>query len=338
MRLLAGDIGGTKTLLGLFQWDHATQSYSVDVIERLVSQEFDGLLPMVLRLLADVQGPVDAAVFGVAGPVRQGRFCETTNLPWKIDAGRIQAATGIAHVALINDFHAVALGVDALQPCDIACVQRGVRDPMGPVAVIGAGTGLGKAVRIRDADGAFRVMESEGGLADFAPRNDLEMELHRFLRTRYDHVSWERVLSGHGLYDLYHFVIHHHLAPESPELRELFASAPRSCRPAIVGTQGTEGLDAACTKAVELFVTLYGSEAGNWALHTLPTGGMFLAGGIAAKLVRSLQQPGFIQAFCDKDRRRDLLEQVSVSIVLEPNVGLYGARHAALHAVLHHQG
>jgi glucokinase len=268
-------------------------------------------------------GGVDAAVFSVAGPVQAG-VCTTTNLPWVISESELARELKIP-VALINDFHAVAIGVTQLQAAELRVLQAGSRDPNGVYAVLGAGTGLGEAVAVPTGR-SVRVLPGEGGHSDFAPRNEEEWRLLRFLRTKSEHVSVERVVSGMGLGSLYDFVVADGQARDDAETRRRFADESRG---AVIGDRAA--LDPAAARALAMFVSAYGAEAGNLALKVLPTGGLYVAGGIAARMADRLAWDVFMDNFLSKGRMRELLRAIPVAVVLHPNVGLLGARaHAAL--------
>jgi glucokinase len=272
------------------------------------------------------------AGFGIAGPVADGRS-HTTNLPWIVDERDLALAVGAETVRLANDFHTLALGIPAVKPSNLVSLNPGVSDPTGPSAVIGAGTGLGEAITTVGASGQREVLASEGGHSSFAPRNELEIAVLRFLLQRYDHVSWERLLSGDGLVCLVEALAHLQKREPAPELAEIIAHDRRNAPPAVTG--GAAGGDPLCVDAVHLFCELYGAEAGNLALKCLATGGVFVAGGIAPKILDFLTDGRFQEAFCAKGRMRRLLERMPVRIVLDTKVGLLGAAAlAARSAVL----
>lgn len=326
MNVLVGDIGGTKTALGMYE-SLPAGGYKT-IAERVYVSHDHASLSAVLDCFLPTAGAsrrIDAAVFSVAGPVQNG-VCSTTNLPWIISEHELTALLG-SPVALINDFHAVALGVIELPAKSLRVVQAGTRDPKGVYAVIGAGTGLGEAAGMPLDDGSsVRVLPSEGGHADFAPRDEIEWQLFQYLRKLHGHVSVERVVSGMGLPDLYDFVVKSGLEPEDPETRRRFANESQG---AVISERA--GQDRAAARALSLFTSAYGAEAGNLALKVLPTGGLYVAGGIAARLVDQLDWQLFMQSFCDKGRMNPLLSTFPVSVVRETNVGLLGARaHAAL--------
>ncbi|MDQ3034258.1 MAG: glucokinase [Myxococcota bacterium] len=327
-RVLAGDVGGTKTVLSLYERSAipgGTAAWREVATTTFPSASHAGLeAPTSAFLDAAGAAPV-AAAFGVAGPVKDGR-CHTTNLPWLIDAGALSAALRIPRVGVINDFEATARGLLELEAHEVVVVQEGIVDPTGPVAVLGAGTGLGEAILVRTPAG-LQVLPTEGGHASFAPRDAIEDGLLTFLRERYpDHVSYERVLSGPGLATVYEYVIARGLAASTPETLERLRTDDPA---AVVGELGTTGADPACARALATFVSVYGSEAGNLALKTLPSGGLFVSGGIAPKILPALRTGAFVASFLAKGRMRALLETIRVSVVIEPRVGLHGARSLA---------
>jgi len=331
MRVLAGDIGGTKTLLAVAEVKPGERgSAQVEVLQRrrYDSPKYPGLASLCRAFLAELGGPLPrAAGFGIAGPVVDGR-CQATNLPWIIDAAELLQELSLSRVRLVNDFHALTLGIASLPPERLATLNQGTRDPGGPWAVIGAGTGLGEAISILGNDGHRQILATEGGHSDFAPRNELEIGVLRFLLKRHGHghVSWERLVSGEGLVNL---------CEALAELQGL--SPPPAVAQALQGDRGNapaaitaaSAQDPLCRAVVELFVGLYGSEAGNLALKTLPTGGVFLGGGIAPRLLPALQDGRFLAAFTDKGRMRPLLEKMPVQVVLGDDAGLLGAASLA---------
>jgi glucokinase len=325
MNVLVGDIGGTKTALGMYE-STGSGSYKTVAERTYVSHEYKSLSAVLAQFLptTGAKSQLDVAVFSVAGPVQNG-VVSTTNLPWVISEHELGTSLG-APVALINDFHAVALGVRELRDADLRVLQAGTRDPRGAYSVIGAGTGLGEAVAVPLEDGSVRVMPGEGGHADFAPRDETEWRLYQFLRAQHEHVSVERVVSGLGLASLYEFVVSAGLAPADPETRRRFTQEQHG---AVISERAKQ--DPAAARALALFVSAYGAEAGNLALKVIPTGGLYVAGGIAARLVDSLDWDEFVRSFVGKGRMGQLLKTVPIVVVREAAVGLLGARaHAAL--------
>lgn len=237
MKLLAADVGGTKTVLALVENGVVLRR------DTYVSRDFKGLTPMVEQFLGADRGRISRACFGVAGPV-ENDTCRATNLPWFIDARELERQLGITRVKLVNDFHALAIGIPSLGPDELAVLNDAPSDPNGPWVVIGAGTGLGQAVIIRGATG-YEVIASEGGHTDFAPRNELEIELLRFMLQRHHRVSYERVVSGMGLIALYDFMKSRNDPPESEQVREEMARNPEEI-PAIVSSHALAGDDPLC--------------------------------------------------------------------------------------------
>jgi glucokinase len=322
MRILAADVGGTKTELALFDGT-AHGGYHELRSQRYVSADFDGIEPMVRGFLGE--NTADRAGIGVAGPVVDDT-CRTTNLPWALDARQLERELGIGHVHLLNDFAAVALGIAALSPDDLVVLQEGEVDPDGPVIAVGAGTGLGEAIVLPSSSGR-RILASEGGHTDFAPRNEEEIALLRFLLQRHHRVSVERVVSGQGLVALYDFVVAEGLAPTSVALRERMKTEDPG---QVIGESALARSDPACVKAVDMFVSAYGAEAGNVALTVLPTGGVYLAGGIAPRLIERFRGDAFMKPFLTKGRMSYLLERMRVAVIMNARVGLLGARDAVM--------
>jgi glucokinase len=328
MQVLAGDIGGTKTLLAICDVsppDGRTGAPSIEVLasSRYDSRKFPGVGAICRAFASEMRRPLPRqAGFGVAGPVTNGRS-HTTNLPWVVDEQELAQALGIDSVSLANDFHVLALGIPAVKAADLATLNEGKRDPEGAWAVIGAGTGLGEAIATLGADGQREVLATEGGHCSFAPRTELEIAVLRFLLQRYDHVSWERVLSGEGLVSLVEAVAQVTGARLDGALAEAIAGDRRNA-PAVLTAAAAVG-DPLCRRAVELFCELYGSEAGNLALKTLATGGVYVAGGIAPKILDFMKDGRFRQAFVSKGRMRPLLEQMPVQVVLDTAAGVLGA-------------
>lgn len=307
---LAADIGGTKTLL-----------QRVDAVGGMLRQQsypsadYADLGDLLAAFLQGEAAPV-AACLAVAGPV-DGRRMRFTNLPWEVDADGLQTRLGIPRIELVNDFTAVGLGIAALQADDLFTLQAGCGHPQGMRLAVGAGTGLGVAFLSRQGDG-YVVHPSEGGHVDFAPADALQMDLLRYLQTRHGHVSWERLVSGPGIVAIHDF------------LRDSGrAGGPGAEDAAQVAARADAG-DSGAEQALALFVELYGAYVGNAALLTLPRGGIYLAGGIATKLLARMQSGGFLRSFLDKGRYAELLAGLPLHIVTHPNVGLLGATQAAL--------
>ena len=328
MRVLAGDIGGTKTAVAIARLD--SRRLSIERSETYPSGGFSTLEEILEKFLEAERHRPAVAAFGVAGPVVAGR-ARITKLPWRPDEGSIARACGIRRVRLLNDFVAAAYGLPYLSPRQLATVSRGKPDPGGPMAILGAGTGLGQAALWRSGkNGRVEAAASEGGHSDFGPRNDREDRLVRFVRARFGRVDRDRLLSGGGLALMYEFLKGDggREPAESPEV----AAAMRAEDPgAVIGRRGLpgEGSDPLCARALELFVEIYGSEAGNLALQYRATGGVYVGGGIAPKILPAMLAGGFRNAFLDKPPLGELLSRIPLRIVKERRLGLFGAAAAA---------
>jgi glucokinase len=323
--ILAGDVGGTKTVLATFEESAQGLVPRRDAV--FASREHDSLEEILRRFLAQGQGEeFRAACFGVAGPVAGGRVT-TTNLPWQLGEEELSRASGIPRVRLLNDLEAMAHGLLVLPERERAILNRGARaDRRATIAVLAAGTGLGQAMLYWDG-ARHHAIASEGGHASFAPRDEEEIELLRFLRRELGgHVSCERVLSGPGLHNVYRFLREESREPEPGWLALRLAKEDPS---AVVGEVGAAGRDPVCERAVLRFASIYGSEAGNLALRQLALGGVMLGGGIAPKLLPVLQRGGFLRAFTDKGRMAPLLAGIEVSVALDPRAPLRGAAELA---------
>lgn len=322
--ILAGDIGGTNTRLVIVDDRDGTL---VPVVQTRVRSREHASLETVLRaFLAEHPHPVTRAAFGIAGPVRRG-VCDATNLPWIVDAAHVKLEFGIERVGLINDLEANAWGIPTLSPDDVAVLQVGAPDAEGNLALISAGTGLGKAGVHWDGTRHW-PFATEGGHADFAPRNHLEMELLAFLLKQFPRVSYERLVSGPGLQNIYRFLRETGRGDEPPWLTERLRDGDPN---AVISQAALAGESSLCSQALDLFVALYGAESGNFALNVLARGGVFLGGGIAPKILPRLKDPVFLNAFLGKGRMRPVLEAMPVRVILNENTALMGAaRYAAL--------
>ncbi len=321
--ILAGDIGGTNTRLALF--DAAPGGLRIRHQATFPSRERSSLEATLSELLARHPVAVTRASFGIAGPVRGGR-CEATNLPWLVDAANVARHLGLERVGLFNDLVANAHGIPRLRGRDIVTLARGTRGAHGNQALISAGTGLGQAGLIWDG-AAHRPFASEGGHVDFAPRTPLEEELLDALRARHGRVSYERVVSGPGLVNIYRFLRDSGRGDEPPWLTARLGTEDPG---AVISELALAGGSPVCAQALDLFVTVYGAQAGNLALTMMATGGIYLGGGIAPKILAKLQEPGFLNAFTAKGRLRPLLLDIPVRVIMNPTTALLGAaRHAA---------
>lgn len=321
--ILAGDVGGTKTRLGFFE--RQGERYQLRREQTYASREQPNLEAIISAFLAADRKAPRRACFGVAGPVKNGR-CEATNLPWIVDAGHVARNLGIPEVSVINDLEATAYGIDVLQPQDLVTLAAGAPDAKGNRAVIAAGTGLGQAGLFWDGE-RHRPFACEGGHTDFAPRSDVEAELFTYLESRHGHVSYERILSGPGLYAVYEFLRGSGRGAEEGWLAdEIRAGDPA----AAISKAGLAGRSDLAGHALDLFVSIYGAEAGNLALKVMATGGVYVGGGIAPKILPRLQSPAFREAFVAKGRMRPLLEAMPLCVITDDRAALRGAaRYAA---------
>jgi glucokinase len=322
VKLIAGDIGGTKCLLATF--DTASRVFKTLREERYESARFDGLASVVRAFLVKNTEKIEAACFAVAGPVKDGEVI-TSNLPWHVNGKELASVLGLASVRLVNDFEAVGYGLDQLQGEDLATLQAGTRSPTGPIAVLGAGTGLGEAYLVWDGK-RYNVCPSEGGHVEFGPQSLLETGLLEHLRRRFGHVSYERILSGSGLAHIQEFLVASGVEKATPEVAKAIEHEDPA---AVVSKHGLARTDASCVRALDMFASIYGAQAGNLALTLLASGGVYLAGGIAPRIISKLQEGGFLRAFREKGRLSPLLERMPVSVIMNTRVGLLGAASLA---------
>ncbi|MFM1843076.1 MAG: hypothetical protein RLZZ490_1818 [Cyanobacteriota bacterium] len=347
--LLAGDIGGTKTILRLAQAeaDHPRLTIPPQTVlyeAEFSSQQFPDLVPMVEAFLnqahqaiADLTTPTQAC-FGIAGPVVDNA-CDLTNLHWQLNGDRLAQNLNLRTVSLINDFAAIGYGILGLTRDDLHPLQDIEPDPKAAIAIIGAGTGLGQGYIIPHAGGQYQVFNSEGGHCDFAPRNAEEFQLLTWVKNNHQlpRVSVERIVSGMGLVNIYQYLRSQYPDQESPRLAELhqqwekeLIQGERSIDLAAELAQAaSQQTDYLAERTLQLFVSAYGAEAGNLALKLLPNGGLYIAGGIAAKILPLLDRYQFLEAFHHKGRMRPLMQNIPIAVIMNPKVGLMGA---AIHA------
>ncbi len=320
--ILAGDIGGTNARLAYFQ----PQNGHLQLVSERVfpSREHKEFGEIVTRFVDESGTHPEAACFGIAGPVRNGRV-ETSNLPWIIEQSRLAKQIHLPATLLINDLEASAWGIGALTSVDLVALNQVSGTAVGNQAVIAPGTGLGEAGLFWDG-ARHHVFACEGGHTDFAPQDELQIELLRFLRTRFGHVSYERILSGPGLVNGYEFLRDEQKGKESPELA---AAMKQGDAAATISRAAMAGTDPLAEQALDLWIRVYGAEAANLALKAMSTGGLFLAGGITPKILPKLQGPLFMQAFLDKGRMRPLVESIPVQVVTNDKAGLLGAARCA---------
>lgn len=322
MRVLAGDIGGTKTAVAVVRVD--SRRLEVERYAVYPSQQFESLEDILEGFLETERSVPRVAGLGVAGPVI-GSSARVTKLPWTIQARRVEAAIGIPRVRIVNDFVAAALGIPYLEERQLLTLARGKPERHGPIAVIGAGTGLGQAALIWEGRD-YEPLASEGGHADLAPRTSLEDRLVAFLRPRFGRVTRDRLLSGQGLSLLYEFLRADGFAPEQRRVAKALAQEDPA---AVVSRFGLARRDRLCVAALRLFVSLYGSEAGNLALQYRSTGGLFVAGGIAPRILAAFRYPEFLESFLRKPPMETLLSRIPIRIIRDSSIGLFGAAAAA---------
>jgi glucokinase len=321
--ILVGDIGGTNTRLAVAEIVKGHFTFLAE--ETFPSREETSLEGALRKFLAKPLHPITRACLGVAGPVRDGR-CEASNLPWVIDSQKIAQLLNLPRVGLINDLEASAHGVADLEAEDVEVLNQGAPDAKGNRAVVSAGTGLGE-VGLFWHGREYRPFASEGGHADFAPRNHLEMDLLDYLLKRHSRVSAERVISGQGLINIYQFLRDTGRAEEPMWLADQMRHKDP---PAVISENALKEKSPLCVQALDLFVSLYGAEAGNVALKVMATGGVYLGGGIAPKIIVKLRDTVFMNAFTAKGRMRPLLEAIPVRVILNARVALLGAARCAL--------
>jgi glucokinase len=324
--ILAGDIGGTNTRIALFQQDDGKLKLARECI--YPSRQHQGLNEIVELFLRDQAATAETACFGIAGPVLDGR-ANASNLAWIVDARQLSRETAIKDVWLINDLEAHAYGINDLDPDDLFTLNPG-KPSAGNAALIAAGTGLGEAGVFWDGT-AHHAFAAEGGHADFAPGNELELALNAYLMKKFGHVSYERVLSGPGIKNIYDFLRDSKTEQEPQWLKdELQAAFDPSV---LISQYGQEGKAAICDHALNIFASVYGAEAGNLALRLLAVNGVFVSGGIAGKTKAKLKGPLFMERFVAKGRMRPLLEAVPVKVIVNEHIGLLGAaRYAVMKA------
>lgn len=327
--ILAGDIGGTNASLALFEQNGAGRLGGPLHAESYRGADFPSLVDLLRAYRARNPAPIEAASFGVAGPVIQATV-RGTNIPWAVSAADTARALGIRSVFLLNDLAAAGYAVPILADDDLVTVQRGAPDPDANAAVISAGTGLGETILAR-VNGELVPIASEGGFGDFAPRTDDEIELLRDLRARLGRVAYEHVLSGPGLSNVARFTHERGGAAAGSAWTAHQSGAAGDALAARISTSALTGACRFCGDALDLFVSVYGAEAGNLALRGLARAGVYLGGGIAPKILPALQGPRFLQAFRDKAPHADLLAAVPIHVIRNERAGVLGAaRYASL--------
>ena len=316
--ILAGDVGGTKVHLALYDFSNGRLTYTRE--ERFAAKEYSGLEEIVKEFVA--ADKVTAACFGVPGPVRDGRL-RLTNLPWTLDSRELTLSLGIPHVFLINDLEANGYGIAELTSDQIYTLSEGDTSQIGNRALIAAGTGLGEGLLIWNGH-SHVPFPSEGGHADYSPRNEDEIDLLRFLKQKYNgRISWERVVSGMGMTNIYEFLRDVRGMDEPAWLAQQIAEADDPN--AVIGEAGLAAKAEICEKTLDMLVSAYGAEAGNLALKVLSVGGLYVGGGVAPRILEKLKDGTFLRAFQDKGRLSQLLINMPVRVILESRAAVLGA-------------
>lgn len=321
--ILAGDVGGTSTLLGLFEHGEPGLELIADGV--FASADYYSLEEIIKTFLENDSGNVDGACFGVPGPVQNGK-AKLPNLPWIVESSSLRETLGRSQVWLINDLEANAYGLNELTDSDFFVLNQGEANPNGNAAIISAGTGLGEA-GMHNNEGRLIPFATEGGHADFAPRNELEIELLSYLIGKFGNVSFERVLSGQGFVNIYEFLRDTNRA-EEPEWLAL-EIANQNEPAAAISKNALAGKAKICEQTLDIFISLYGAEAGNLALKMLATNGIYVGGGIAPKVLSAFKTNAFVESFTAKGRMSSLLEKIPIRIVLNDKAAFLGAAHYA---------
>jgi glucokinase len=316
--VLAGDIGGTKTNLGIFS--KGVSGPRPEVFEKYASNQYPDFASIVALFLKQNPFPISCACFGIAGPVRNGR-CSVTNLPWIVSESQIKSRFNFKSVRLINDLTATAYAIPYLKKNELHLLNKGRKQKDGNLALIAPGTGLGESIVVIQ-NNTYIPVPSEGGHVDFAPTNDKEVGLLRYLQKIYDHVSLERILTGKGLADIHSFLISSGAYLES---KGLLKKMKDTDPPTVISDEALNGRSRSCTAALDIFISILGSAAGNLALTAMSTGGVYLGGGIAPKILAKLRGDKFLTSFSAKGRFKDLLEKMPVHVILNDKAALLGA-------------
>jgi glucokinase len=309
--LIAGDVGGTKTDLAIYSTESGPHAPLAQ--DELHSADYPSLQAMVTEFLLRVKIPVDAASFDVAGPVIDGRV-KATNLPWVMDESSLKAELKLKSVHLMNDLEAVARAVPVLRPEDLITLNQGNPVPNGPIAIIAPGTGLGESFLTWNGS-RYEAHSSEGGHSDFAPTDKRQIRLLEFLLGRFDHVGVERVCSGIGVPNIYEYFRDVEQIPEKPDVAEIIKSAKDQTRAIITAALDPKSPSKLCRATVDMLVSILGAEMGNLVLKVLATGGVYIAGGVALHVIDILKESGFVTAFVNKGRFKDLMANIPVHLI-----------------------
>jgi glucokinase len=320
--LLVGDIGATNTRLSLFEYKKPLRLIREN---RFLSNNYSSLISAIHAFLKKENVKIEAASFGVAGPVKNQR-CQTTNIPWLIDIKEIAEELKISKAYLLNDLEANAYGITCLSEKDLYILNEGEKTK-GNACIVAAGTGLGEAGLYFDGKD-LKPFACEGGHTDFGPQNDLEIELLKFLQKKYGHVSYERILSGSGIYNLYEFLTQSKI---EPRIEALEKELEKHDEPQLIITKkGVSKDNKTCERVIDWFVSIYGAEAGNAALKFFALGGVYIGGGIAPHIIEALKEGSFMKSFASKGRFSKLMMSMPVKVILNDRAALFGAYHYAL--------
>ncbi len=323
--ILAGDAGGTKTNLAVYACKGTSRQKVRE--QRFKSSDYPGLAELLQDFLKPTQERISAAAIAIAGAIVDGHV-QTPNLPWEVEQQRLQRAVGLTNLQLINDLEATAYGIP-WQPEDQFAILNIGKQRAGNAVLLAAGTGLGQSL-LFFKDGELYPSPSEGGHSDFGPTSEIQLDLWRFLQNEFGHVSYERLLSGPGLYNIYRYLKTSQDFSEPSWFTERLAKEDPA---ALIAQTALENKLPICVEALDLFVSIYGAEAGNLALKGLAIGGVFIGGGIAPKILPKLQEGGFMRSFTAKGRYRDLLAAMPVKVILNPKTALDGAaRYGLMHS------
>jgi glucokinase len=321
LEVLAGDVGGTNARLAIVRMDGTVAQVVRE--ERYASRDYPGLGPIV-REFCSGAGKPDRAAFGIACPI-VGDECRATNLPWTVNRAALARAIGIPRTAILNDFSAIGHGLALLREDDTVVLQRGDPVAHAPIAIIGAGTGLGQGYLLWNGS-RYEVYASEGGHVDLAAHDEIEFGLVQALQSEYGHASVERLLSGPGIEWAYRYLATRGVAPVQAAVT---AEMERGDGAAVVTRHALAGSDALCVRTMELFVAAFGAVAGDLALTILATGGVYVGGGIAPQIIELLQGDRFLSGFGGKGRLAAVLGRIPVRVIMNGNVGLLGAAAVA---------
>ena len=324
--VLAGDIGGTKTSVGLFVMGKKRPDSLA--VESFPSREAPDLENILERFLQGNPAPISSACFGIAGPVINGR-CRTTNLPWVVSEAGMKRRFHWRHVRLLNDLAAAALAIPFLRRSELVSLNKGIMQKEGNLALLSPGTGLGQAM-LAFAEGKYVPLSSEGGHVSFSPTTEEEIELWRYLREKFDHVSVERVLSGPGLVNIYSWLRDSGQFEEPPWLKALMKQGDPA---KTISENALRKEQALCVESLHLYVSMLGSAAANLALTSMAVGGVYLGGGIPPKILPALKQESFLKAFMAKGRFADFLARIPVRVILNDKAALLGAAHCGFEAL-----